>query len=489
MRLFRACKRSSMKFNRCLLILADGARPDIFADLVAKGRLPNVQKHFKDNGTFEKMVTVFPSTTGPAYLPYITGKTPGQANVPGIRWFDKKRYAEKGWGFGSFRSYCGLEAGCFDKDMAQDVKTVWDVFENPKNILGGITKGLKRKDNLTRYSRIPIYFYSHQSHKWDATDRLAHKKVMKLLDSADFDFAFAVYPAIDEYAHLESPFADKTIGAYEQFDAYLGEIFAKLEEKGIAEETLVAIVSDHGHCEVKKHFDVGPWLQQEKDLKTFYYTNIFKFRFDAVSMVSGNGMAHLYFKGADGWGGRAFYEELSNQSLLLDELRLREEVDFIALQGRNGEVHVLSEFGRGAFSYDSNTKMFTYAYDKTDPLQVFDSGNGVMKHSFSLEESLKMTLDKKNPDIFFQLHQVFESPRTGDIIVSANPGCDLRDKFESPEHFSGHGALHKNHMLIPFLINTPLNVDGPIRSLDVLPTILNLMGKPPLPDVYGRILG
>jgi predicted AlkP superfamily pyrophosphatase or phosphodiesterase len=35
--------------------------------------------------------TCFPSTTGPAYFPLLAGCTPGRANVPGIRWFDRTR--------------------------------------------------------------------------------------------------------------------------------------------------------------------------------------------------------------------------------------------------------------------------------------------------------------------------------------------------------------------------------------------------------------
>src|SRR3989338_7020903 len=95
--------------KRCILFLADGARPDVLQDELKKGHLPNLAHHFAEKGVFPSMVTAFPSPTGPAYLPYLTGLHPGPCNVPGIRWFDKDHYAKHGWGFKSFRSYVGLE--------------------------------------------------------------------------------------------------------------------------------------------------------------------------------------------------------------------------------------------------------------------------------------------------------------------------------------------------------------------------------------------
>ena len=130
------------------MILADGARPDVLNEELCAGNLPNLARHFAESGTNKSMTTVFPSTTGPAYLPYLTGCYPGTCNVPGIRWFDKAHYARQGWGFQSFRSYVGLESFLFNRDMAPQIKTAWDIFERPKNILNIIK--LCRKVRFSR---------------------------------------------------------------------------------------------------------------------------------------------------------------------------------------------------------------------------------------------------------------------------------------------------------------------------------------------------
>jgi predicted AlkP superfamily pyrophosphatase or phosphodiesterase len=78
--------------RRCLTLLADGARADLFEGLLAAGELPNIQRHVIDRGAYRRATSTFTSTTGPAHLPFLTGCYPGTANVPGYRWFDRAAY-------------------------------------------------------------------------------------------------------------------------------------------------------------------------------------------------------------------------------------------------------------------------------------------------------------------------------------------------------------------------------------------------------------
>ena len=86
-------------FKSCILFLADGARPDVLEDLLRRGDLPNIGSCIVEPGSYRRATTAFPSTTGPAYLPFLTGRFPGPCNVLGIRWFDRERYRQWGmWG-------------------------------------------------------------------------------------------------------------------------------------------------------------------------------------------------------------------------------------------------------------------------------------------------------------------------------------------------------------------------------------------------------
>ena len=94
---------------------------------MAQGKLPNIARHLVEEGSSLPAVTSFPSTTCPAYLPFLTGCLPGTCNVPGIRWFDKDRY-EAGWSFDRYRSYVGLESFCMARDMWPHIPTIFELI-------------------------------------------------------------------------------------------------------------------------------------------------------------------------------------------------------------------------------------------------------------------------------------------------------------------------------------------------------------------------
>ncbi|MCX6835615.1 MAG: alkaline phosphatase family protein [candidate division Zixibacteria bacterium] len=76
-------------YQRVLILVADGARDDLTRQLLEQGRLPNLKKHLVDRGCYRTALTVYPSTTGPAHIPFVCGLHPGTANIPGYRWLDR----------------------------------------------------------------------------------------------------------------------------------------------------------------------------------------------------------------------------------------------------------------------------------------------------------------------------------------------------------------------------------------------------------------
>ena len=474
-------------YKHVLILLVDGARPDVLEQELSSGNLPMLSRYFAQSGTCQSMVTAFPSTTGPAYLPYLTGCFPGTCNVPGIRWFDREAYARHGWGPWSIRSYVGLESYLFNRDVRSDIPTLWQNFSRGKSVLNIVTKGLKSGGDLTQWSKSFLFYYGHITDRWAYLDGLAEKHLLALVKKRDFDLGFVVFPAVDEYSHQTSPFHDRVRQAYREFDATIGRLMTGLEDAGIKEETLIMIVSDHGHSSTSTHFDVGPWLEHEKKKRTLYHSNILKFKFEAVSMVSGNGMTHLYFKNEKGWAERTTFEELGHASFILDELRFRPEVDVVAVQGADGRVCILTELGHGSFQVEPRTRRVFYEFHREDPLGLFTPQDPLLKEGFSLDEGLALTFNSRYPDIFMQLHQIFNSPRTGDVIVTAKNGFDLREKFEHPIHRSSHGSLSREHMLVPLLSNHPIR-EKFLRSVDIAPMILRLTGREVPAGMDGRQL-
>ena len=59
------------------------------------------------------------------------------------------------------------------------------------------------------------------------------------------------------------------------------------------------------------------------------------------------------------------------------------------------------------------------------------------------------------PDSLVQILALNDCRRTGDMILSATRDWDFRGRFEPIPHASSHGALHRDHMLVPMLTNVP----------------------------------
>ncbi|MBF8303326.1 MAG: type phosphodiesterase/nucleotide pyrophosphatase, partial [Candidatus Dadabacteria bacterium] len=59
----------------------------------------------------------------------------------------------------------------------------------------------------------------------------------------------------------------------------------------------------------------------------------------------------------------------------------------------------------------------------------------------------------------------------------AKQGFDLRAKHENPEHRSSHGALFREQILVPLGINIKIKKEF-VRTVDLYPTILHILGKP-----------
>ena len=466
------------QYKHCVFLLADGARPDVIGHLLKQGELPNFHKLFIEQGTFKRAVTVFPSTTGPAYLPFLTGYYPGHCNIPGIRWFDRSEYAkEKIFNFRRFRSYVGVESYFFNRDLAEKAKTLFHFSKKPVNIFNIISQGSGFRGDHTRFTRSFYVLYAYSTQQWKFVDRWIGREIRRGLRKKP-DFLFAVFPSVDELSHRTHPFSAPVLDAYRQVDLELGEIYLKCKHLGMLEETLFLFTSDHGMSATHSHFDLVQFMEQQ-GYQTFYYPLIFKRNFNLAVMQSGNSMAHLYLRSSfSGWSGKRERNELEE---LMEPLCKRPEIAWVASLTEEGAVYVRGKQGE-AWIEEKDQKI----YFKTKGEDPFGFKN--IKSSMTDEESLEVSFDQKYPDAFRQLLQIFKSERTGDLVVTAAPGYDLRFAYEWPEHTASHGSLVDEHMHIPFASSHPIGSTKKIRSVDVFPSILKWMGNSELGNVDGKCL-
>jgi arylsulfatase A-like enzyme len=81
----------------------------------------------------------------------------------------------------------------------------------------------------------------------------------------------------------------------------------------------------------------------------------------------------------------------------------------------------------------------------------------------------------------------FDSPRAADLAVFAAPGWN----FGFPNK-AGHGGLRPTEMYVPLLLAGPgiphERRPGPVRSVDLMPTLLGLLGRPVPAGLDGRVI-
>ncbi len=468
-----------MKNPLAMIYLVDGARPDVMRELLDSGDLPNIKKEILGTGTFRLASSCFPSTTGPAYLPFLTGCFPGTINIPGIRWLDKAEYHRTLWSKNRFRSYNGIEAPWFNDDLPKDRPTLHEIFPRPFNIFSMITRGLPKGHDLTAKAKPFLYLQAHLTDKWQPVDDASHFHLMRSLDENP-DFIFAVFPGVDSNSHLHDPRHDKTIAAYRYVDFSVGEVVEKLKRLGRWDETLLIIISDHGLTATHTHLDLALFLQA-RGFKTMFYPIIWK-RNPAMSvMISGNAAGHVYC--LNGKNGAPLYgDEIKNLlGGVWDELLGREEVDFITWRSAVDQFEIGAARGRATIV--KRPEGLCYVPKQGDPF-----GLGSIERPLNRQQALAATFDSEYPDALVQIEQLFSCSRSGDFVVASKKGYDLREAYEWPEHHSSHGSLQREHMHVPFLYNQTGWNPRPARTTDVFNTILKWSGKPTLENTDGEPL-
>ena len=468
-------------FKRCIILVADGGRADLFGQLLDSGDLPNIKEHIVDRGAFRTALTVFPSTTGPAHIPFVSGIHPGTANVPGYRWLSRSAHDTKWRSFDRHRSLNTPRGLFLGRDMDPTRSTsLYEYFEKPSSVVEGVDYCRNRKLYKIILRKLFRVIRSHQTGDWGPMDEMVERLVIERI-RANSDCIVASFFGIDKYSHLYDPFDNRTVGAYRNIDSAVGNVVGALKDEGVYDETLLAIVSDHGLSSTRVHIPLVD-IVREQGFNPFFYPKLYRRKHDCAVLESGNSMAMLYFKRGDRWGENWRLGEMQDDGrirALLDRLCHTEGVSFAISRAVNGSVAFVGRDGILRASTDGDG--YNITVEGSSPLP--DHPVGYISRQKLFEETFYGTY----PDAVNQAFMLFVSERSGDLLLSSEPGFDLRWQYEDPEHHGSHGSLHKEHMHVPLAISVPVK-DEFVQNYDIVPTILALTGKKPTQQFDGRLL-
>jgi hypothetical protein len=123
---------------------------------------------------------------------------------------------------------------------------------------------------------------------------------------------------------------------------------------------------------------------------------------------------------------------------------------------------------------EADGKTFSYQPESADVLKL----GGAVKVT-GHRSALEATFESEYPDSLYQIYQLMQSRRAGDIVISAKVGHDLRDFWEYPEHLGSHGSLHRSHIHVPLIYNQKNWNTHPARTADLFNSILKWKGITP----------
>ena len=449
-----------------IVLVADGARLDAFQGALAE--LPALRR-LRDEGGLHAVSTVFPSVTGPAYTPFLTGRFPGPIGVPGIRWYDRTRLACT-WPSYS-RSYVGIQFRQFDADLDRAAPTIFDLVPNSLAALSVITRGLdpsRRLGTLTARSaaRVALTHFRGKAEHWLDVDREVMEEIPRRVREERPDYVFAALAGVDKASHAfghESPLVGEALTIV---DATAARLRSDAEAGGWWDDTHLFVVSDHGHSPVTQHEDLSRVIAQ-MGLRVMAHPWVLGLPTDVAVMVSGNAMAQLYLEPSR--RARPWWPALSWrwESVARDLLK-RESVDLMLLPHSNALCEIRSE-ERGRAMVGRTGDEYFYRRTSGDPLGC---GGDVRGSADATHDVLSST---DYPDAIVQIVNLAGSSRAGDIILSASRGWDLRARYEPIPHRSAHGALHREHMIVPLLTNRR-PARAPRRTTDLFASSLAALG-------------
>jgi hypothetical protein len=443
--------------RRVVCVLLDGARHDVLRELLARGDLPHLARWVIEPGGMAVGTTVFPSTTGVAYIPILFGRYPGPANVPGIRWLDRAAIAggpAARWR--GARSYCGPQAAWINRDIDCG-PSLFELVPQSLAICTPITRGLPRGAHLMPVRRAMLGAAAHYFGGYGALDRAVVSSWLAVAARA-WRFLFVVFPGPDGLTHLHHPSHPAVLEAYRQIDRALGEFVRRVRRSG--ELPALFVVADHGASVVAEHQDIALALEAWGIATVRHPLHVWRRRPRAAVMVSGNGCAHVYFFPASP-AGRMPAE-------LIDRLLMLPGVALGAYRDAGGAVMVAR--GRLRARLREDAAGVTYQPLTGDPL-----GLGPLPLTLPDRELLEASRATEFPDAPRQLLQLVASARSGDLVLAAARGVDFRGPWEIPEHRSGHGSLLPEHLLVPIAASVPLP-DVALRTVDLMPTMLETLG-------------
>ena len=450
-----------------VIVVADGLRPDTLAAALDAGALPALSR-LRAEGGLHTVASCFPSVTGPAYVPFLMGRHPGAVGLPGLRWLDRgrgRRAVRR-----RARSYAGIDGWSVNDDLDPGAPTLFELAPG-LGALSVVTRGLTRGRNIGAGPgfalRVARAHFGGDVGAWLDIDRDVAAELRRRTRALRPRIVFAAFTGVDKSSHAAGQASPQVREALAIVDDAVAGLRLDAEADGRWRGMHLWLVSDHGHSSVEAHDDLARLLETWGH-RVLSHPFLARSRADVAVMVSGNAMAHLYLEPA-ARARRSWTSHEERWGGLVGRLLSRPSVDLVLLPRAPDRCEVRAE-GRGSAIVEClRDGRFAYRPIDGDPLALGAGGESCA------DGWLERSGGGDYPDAVLQIARLAAAARSGEIILSASRGWDFRGGWEPVPHLSTHGALHRDHMLVPLLLGRSA-AELPRRTADVMPSALAALG-------------
>jgi len=201
-----------------IILVADGLTPHALNVAMRSGDVPELAA-LRDEHGMQVLTTVFPSVTGVAYVPMLTGRNPAESGIPGLRWYDRARRLPRLLGHSC--SYVGWQMRRINEDLAPDATTLFErVRGDALGICAMVTRGLPIRAQLDRgaahTARVIHAHFAGNVARWAALEEELAERLIRRVRRERPRFAFACFTTGDKATHAEgadSPTARRSLPA------------------------------------------------------------------------------------------------------------------------------------------------------------------------------------------------------------------------------------------------------------------------------------
>jgi predicted AlkP superfamily pyrophosphatase or phosphodiesterase len=304
----RAAKPAASPIRHVIMVSVDGLMPDSYVNPDAHGlKVPTLRQLVREGSYSEGVLGVIPTVTYPSHTSMVTGVNPGthgiQSNHPfdpllqfpgALRWYTADirvptiyQVARKK-GLKTALIYWPVSVGAQADAIVQefwrrDPGSPEDTKLNFAMATPGLLDAVAKEFPNFRTQFLPPR----------AADEANADIAVHVIETMKPNLLMVHLLDVDHWAHEDGPFAGRVPQTIETADAQIARIIAAAKKAGIWNETVLLVVSDHGHMRTSRRVRPGIWMRERGLVQLDDKNRVVDWK---AYLMPSTGSAYLYVK-------------------------------------------------------------------------------------------------------------------------------------------------------------------------------------------------